>query len=244
MDMAQEEPSTNELVDVNVKDMQLCSSFTSRQRPIVSVLQKRERTGSIDVDYQDPPAHKLKRYEAAASVITITSQFELGLSPSSNSDAKSFHLPFFNFIKGVQSPCSQTEDIKKIAADTSKDASVAVDDEPVWDNMCSIEEPSTFASSLQLQQSALNTRKVTVDFDASTKQDDLSGGIFGWFADDVDVDQDVKLSKPPTDASLVSGSSSDSLTNDEEAKQTFLLPSVSLEGEDSWVEMERIYFNE
>ncbi len=225
MDMAQQEPSTNELVDVSAKDMQLCSSFTSRQRPIVAVLQKRERTGSIDVDNQDPPAHKLKRYEAAAGV--ITPQFEL--SPTLNSDAMSLHLPFFDSIKGVQSPCPPTEDIKKIAAYAGKDAVSSMDDEPVWDNVCSIEEPSAFASSLQ--QPALNTRKVTADFDADTKQDDLSGGIFGWFTDD--VDQDVTLSKPPIDAPLVSGSSSDSLTNDEEAKQSFLLPSVSLEVEDS-----------
>lgn len=227
MDMTQQEPSTLDHVGMNAKDTQLCSWFTPRQRPINSALQKREHSGSIDADNQDRPAHKLKRCEAAAGV--ITPQFEL--SPPPNSDVMSFQLPFFNSIKGLQSPCSSTEDIYKIAAGAGKDAVSSMDDEPVWDNMRSIAEPSVFASSLQ--QPALNTRKVTADFDENTNQDDLPGGIFGWFTDNVDQDQDVLVSKSSTFASFVSGNSSDNLTSDDEAKQPSLFHSVSLEVEES-----------
>lgn len=226
--MAQQEPSTLEHVGINAQDMQLCGGFTSRQLPENSVLHKRERTGSIDVDNQDRPAHKLKRYGAAAGM--VTPQFELS-PPPPNSDVMSFQLPFLDSIKGLQSSCSSTEDSNKIAAGEGKDDVSSMDDAPVWDNMPNIEEPSAFTSSLQ--QPALNTRKVTADFDADTTQDDLSGGIFGWFTDDVEEDQDVTASKSPTFASLVSGGSSDNLINDDEVKQPSLLPSVSLEVEES-----------
>ncbi len=219
--MTQQEPSNFEHDGVNAQDMHLCSWFTSQQHPINSVLQKRERTEPIDVDDQDRPAHKLKRCEAAAGMVAP----QCGLSPPPNIDVMSIQLPFFNSIKGLQSPCSSAEDINKIAAGTGKDAVSSMDDEPVWDNMGNIEEPSAFVSSLQ--QPALNMRKVTADFDENIKQDDLSGGIFGWFTDDVDQDQDMPASKSPTFASLVSGG------DDGEAKQSSLLHSVSLEVEDS-----------
>ena len=162
--MKHQEPSTHGHVGVNAKDMQLRRLHTSRQRPIVSVLHKRERSGCIDVDKQGPPALKLKlkRFEAAAATTTAagmaTSQLEL--SPSMNSDA---------------------------------------------------------------------------DFEANTKQGDLSGsgGMFRWFTNDADQDPVVTFSNCPSFASFVSGSSSDNFTNYEEAKQPSLLPSVSLEAEDS-----------
>jgi len=49
--MKHQEPSTHGHVGVNAKDMQLRRLHTSRQRPIVSVLHKRERSGCIDWEW-------------------------------------------------------------------------------------------------------------------------------------------------------------------------------------------------
>ncbi|KAL7491067.1 hypothetical protein ACHAWT_001542 [Skeletonema menzelii] len=229
--MNQQEPSTPERAGVTASDVHLCRSswFTSSQRP--NIISPRKRVSTIDEEDQRP-AYKLKRCADAADGMVTPRDF----SPPATSNDMVFDLPLYTsppLKGGVQNSSSPTEDIKTAAAaGAAKEAFSIMDDEPVWgDSMYDMEDPSAFASSVS--QPALATRKVTAaDCDEDSKQEDFSSNMFGWFTDD--VKEDVKFPNSMTDASLVSGGSSeDDLTNVGEVKQPFLLPAVSLEDEDS-----------
>jgi len=194
------------------------SGCSNSARPLSSLLKKREHPGTIDEDEQ-PLTPKRKGYGCDTSVVTPVHE----RSPSSSTDPTivSFNPPFLQ--SSVQNSSLSKEDITCVFNEIQESTS-SMDDEPVWDNMSDIEEDSAFAT---YQHPPLATRKISdgVDVDSS-KVEDLPDGLFGWFTDD--VIEDVEPSKSPTDVSLVSGDSSDKLSDDEE-----LRPTVSLEDQDS-----------
>lgn len=207
-------------------------------------LKKRQHSGTIDEEEQPIKqrivSQKLRRLNSCVScgdaAVVTPAQSPSERSSSSNTNIMSFALPFFNTTGGgVETSSSKpTEDIKFQAS--HQEGASFMDDAPVWDDMYNIGGSSGFATHQQaalstmpildgmIQVQSLAKRKVTSDFDADAKDEDLSDGIFGWFTDD--VVEDLSPSKS-TDASLVSGDSSHKLNGDEELK-----PTVSLEYQD------------